>query len=95
MRTKFIVILIFISSLTFGQKWSPIGAEWYYDITYAFSGDIDFHKVYCDSIVKFKGKDCNKINIDFGACNTHFSNKLYTYDLNDTVYFYNSDIELI
>jgi hypothetical protein len=93
MKTKFITILIFISGLTFGQEWSPVGAEWYYDITYAFSGNIDYLKVYCDSIIKFKGVNCKKINIKQSACNIHFSGDLYTFDTNDTIYFYNSDID--
>jgi len=93
MKIKLLTIFLSISGLTFGQKWSPIGAAWYYDITYALSKDINYHKVYCDAIVNIKGVDCKRINIDYGACNNHFAQKLYTFDKNDTIYFYNADID--
>ncbi len=93
MKTKFIAILISLSGLIYGQDWSPVGAEWYYDITYASMGDIEYHKVYCDSIINIKGKECKKINIDFVACNNHFNQKIYTYNNQDTIYFYNPDID--
>jgi hypothetical protein len=93
MKKIILIILILIPTSILGQKWSPIGAEWYYDVTYAFDRSIDYHKVYCDSIIKIKNINCRRINIDYGACNNHFRNKIYTYDHNDTVYFYNTDID--
>ncbi|MCB8994123.1 MAG: T9SS type A sorting domain-containing protein [Bacteroidales bacterium] len=93
MKTKISFFLILIPCFSFGQEWSPIGAQWYYDITYAFAPTIDYHRVYCDSVVRIDNIECKKINIDYSACNNHFSNKLYTYDRNDTVFFYNPDIK--
>jgi hypothetical protein len=93
MRTKFLLFLIFLCSNIFGQEWSPVGTKWYYDITYAWGRDIDYHEVYCDSSVNIKGIDCKRINIDYYACNNHFSEKLYTYESFDTIYFYNQDID--
>lgn len=93
MRKFIFIFLILIPIHGRGQEWSPIGAEWYYDVTYAFSGNIDYHKIYCDSIINVKGIDCKRININYCACNNHFCDKLFTYESNDTVFFYNSDID--
>lgn len=93
MRTRLLLALISITFSANGQEWSPLGAEWYYDKTYAFSGDIDYHRVYCDSSINVLGIDCKRINIDYCACNNHFCEKLYTFERNDTIYFYNQDID--
>ena len=84
----FLIVFFAVNHLA-GQEWSPIGAEWYYDITYASNNNIDFHRVYCDSVVKIKNRDCKRINIDFSACNIQFGGKLYTYKSQDTIFFYN------
>jgi hypothetical protein len=93
MKIKLFLLLIIIPFIIKGQEWAPIGAEWYYDITYAFSGNIDFHKVYCDSTINIKGVNCKRINIDYCACNNHFCDKLYTFQSSDTIFFYNPDID--
>ncbi len=85
--------IILISVGAYGQEWAPIGAEWYYDVTHAFSGNIDYQRVYCDSSISIKGIFCKRINIDHYGCNNHFSQKLYTYESDDTVFFYNTDID--
>jgi hypothetical protein len=93
MKTTFLLFTSLLTITLVGQDWAPIGAEWYYDVTYAFSGDINFHRIYCDSTFNINGKDCNRINLDYCACNNHFCDKLYTYEVNDTVFFYNPDID--
>jgi hypothetical protein len=93
MRPFLIFLIVFISITLSGQEWAPVGAEWYYDKTEAFSGDITFQRIYCDSIVNFNGIDCKKINLDYCACNNYFCDKLYTYELNDTIFFYNQDLD--
>jgi len=93
MKAVHLISLIFLTYISYAQEWSPLGAEWYYDVTHNFSGNIDYLKVYCDSSVNIKGIDCKRINIDYCACNNHFCQKLYTYDRNDTVFFYNPDID--
>jgi hypothetical protein len=92
MKLKLIVIFSIFSGFVFSQEWAPVGAEWYYDISYTYPG-YDYHRIYCDTIMEIKGIDCKRINIDYCACNNHFCDKLYTYDSNDTVFFYNSDID--
>ena len=63
MRTFIFFITLFIFSLkALSQEWAPVGAEWYYDKTYAFSGNINYEYVYCDSIVSFHDIDCKRIN---------------------------------
>lgn len=93
MPIKLIFPFLLISNWCICQLWSPVGAEWYYDITYAFHGDIDYHKVYCDSSILIKGKNCQKINIDYCACNNYYCKKLYTYKSQDTIFFYNEDVD--
>jgi hypothetical protein len=92
MKRKLAFLMVLLPLFSLGQKWAPIGADWYFDITYAFMPNVDYHRVYCDSIVIINDIECRKINIDYCACNNHFCNKLYTYDRNDTVFFYNPDI---
>ena len=92
MRILVIMQLIMLPVMGFGQDWSPIGAEWYYDITYAFSGNIDYHRIYCDSVISINGTDCKRIDIDYCACNNYFCDQLYTFAQNDTIFFYNPDV---
>ena len=94
MKTIISISLLLFTLYVNGQEWAPIGAEWYYDETHAFSGNIDYQRIYCDSIIQIQGIDCKRINIDYNsACNIHFGPKLYTYSRGDTVYFYNSDVD--
>lgn len=51
MKIFFLLSLIFLFTPGTSQEWAPVGAKWHYDILYAFSGDVDYHEVYCDSIV--------------------------------------------
>lgn len=86
---KIIIFLIFFLPVSgISQEWSPVGAEWYYDVSYAFSGDIDFHRVFCDSIVDISGTACKRINIDFWSCNAFYHGKIYTYEQDDALMIY-------
>ena len=93
MKILVIIQLILVPVLGFTQEWSPIGAEWYYDITYAWSGDINYHRIYCDSIHEINGTDCKRVVIDYRACNNYYNENLYTYENEDTIFFYNFDID--
>ncbi len=85
--------VILISCASFAQNWAPVGAEWYYEMSWAWGNDIGYRILYCDSVVNIKGKNCQKINIGYCTCNTHFCPVLYSYESNDTVYFYNPDFD--
>lgn len=93
MKTKLLIAFLLISNWCFSQLWAPVGAEWYYDLTFAFHRDIDYARVYCDSTILFYGKNCQKINIDLCVCNNHFCKKLYSYKSQDTIFFYNEDVD--
>lgn len=93
MKKVCIALLYLIPILGFGQEWAPIGAKWYYDKTYASFPGVDSYIVYCDTVVLINDIECKRINIDLCACNNHFCDKLYTFERNDSVFFYNSDID--
>lgn len=93
MKTKLLIPLLLISNWCVSQLWAPVGAEWYYDLTFAFHRDIDYAKVYCDSTILLNGENCQRINIDLCVCNNHFCKKLYTYKRQDTIFFYNEDVD--
>ena len=70
------------------QEFAPIGAEWYYNERFAFSGDIDFIKFTSEKDTVIHGKTCKKITkrhkIDcYDRPDTEF-----LYSGNDTVYFF-------
>lgn len=72
------------------QEFAPIGAEWYYNERFAFSGDIDFIKFTSEKDTIINGKTCKKITkrhkiYCFGRPDTEF-----IYTSNDTVYFFDS-----
>lgn len=85
MKKILIFLFFFLPGSGISQEWSPLGAEWYYDVSYAFSGDIDYHRVFCDSIVDISGKACKRINIDFWSCNALYHEKIYMYEHNEAV----------
>ncbi|HAQ37273.1 MAG TPA: hypothetical protein DCX89_00730 [Saprospirales bacterium] len=93
---KFIILLSLIFYFIPGtaQEWAPVGAKWHYDILYAFSGDVGYHEVYCDSIVEIAGKSCKRINIDYAACNNYFTQKLYTYSQGDSLMVYDPQLDI-
>jgi len=88
MKKILIFLFFFLPGSGISQEWSPLGAEWYYDVSYAFSGDIDYHRVFCDSIVDISGKACKRINIDFLSCNALYNEKIYTYEQSEAVMIY-------
>ncbi|HAY71953.1 MAG TPA: hypothetical protein DCX89_08685, partial [Saprospirales bacterium] len=93
MKKILIFLIFFLPGSGFSQEWSPVGAEWYYDVSYAFSGDIDYHRVFCDSIVEISGTACKRINIDFLSCNAFYHEKIYTFEQNDAVMIYEPELD--
>lgn len=92
MKIFILLSLIFFNTIGSAQEWAPVGAKWHYDILYAFSPDVGYHEVYCDSIVEIDGKSCKRINIDYAACNNYFSQKLFTYSQGDTLMVYDPQL---
>ncbi len=95
MKTAIILLIFLTYSLTIkSQEWAPVGAKWYYDITHAWSGNIEYRMLSCDSTVLFKGVMCQRIRNNHCACNNYFcENKIYMYEVDSKVFFYNPDVD--
>lgn len=93
---KFLFILFAHCALfSFSIEWSPVGVTWVYRYHYMNSGG-DTDKLSCDSTSIFRGKVCQAIN-RFSAVDDLFfkeyDDPLYTYESNDTIFFYNPNVE--
>lgn len=88
MKKVVFTVIIVISSITFyGQEFAPVGAEWYYNEQFAFSGDINYIKFTSEKDTLIYGKNCKKISKRHKIrCNDRPNNE-YLYTSNDTVYF--------
>jgi|GEM_PF-564700 len=75
----------------FDQKeFAPIGAEWYYNERFAFSGDIDFIKFTSEKDTIIHGKTCKKITKRHKIYCFDRPDAEYLYTSNDTVYFFDT-----
>lgn len=64
------------------KEFAPIGAEWYYNERFAFSGDIDYIKFKSEKDTIINGKTCKKITK---------RHKIYCFDRPDTEFLYTSN----
>lgn len=85
------IYLTFISTilsiLIYGQDFAPIGAEWYYNEQFAFSGDVDYIKFNSEKDTLVNGQTCKKITKRHKlGCNDRPDTE-YLYTKNDTVFF--------
>lgn len=83
-----LICTILFAIIIKAQEFAPIGAEWYYNERFAFSGDIDFIKFISEKDTIINGKTCSKLTkrhklYCFGRPDTEF-----LYSSNDTVYFF-------
>jgi len=86
----FLVLFGFSSS---AQQWAPIGAKWYYDERFAFSGNVNYVLYSSVKDTLFKGQNCRKITKrhDF-VCLDRPSFELM-FDRNDSVFFYDPKLD--
>ena len=82
--TILIVISVIISN---AQDFAPIGAQWYYDERFAFSGDIDYIKFTSDKDTVILGETCRKITKRHKLYCNGRPDVEYIFYRNDTVFF--------
>lgn len=81
------MVLSFSAIVFYAQEFAPVGAEWYYDESYAFSGDIDYIKFTSEKDTLINNQLCKKITKRHKIlCNDRPYTE-YVYASNDTVYF--------
>ena len=72
----------------FSQDFAPVGAEWYYGESFAFSGDINYIKFRSEKDTLVNGIMCRKISKRHKIfCNDRPDTE-YLFTRNDTVYFF-------
>ena len=87
------VFLVFWGLGSSAQQWAPVGAKWYYDERFAFSGNINYVLYSSVKDTIFKGQNCRKISKrhDF-ICLDRPSFELM-FDRNDSVFFYDPKLD--
>ncbi|MCP4309689.1 MAG: T9SS type A sorting domain-containing protein [Bacteroidetes bacterium] len=86
-KTVLTVLLSFMSIVIFCQEFAPIGAEWFYNEQFAFSGDIDYIKFTSEKDTLILGQNCKKIIKRHKVGCYNRPSIEYLYSSNDTVYF--------
>jgi hypothetical protein len=88
MKKILITVIMVISTITFyGQDFAPVGAEWYYNEQFAFSGDINYIKFTSEKDTLIFGENCKKITKRHKiGCNDRPEIE-YLFSRNDTVFF--------
>lgn len=72
------------------NEFAPIGAEWFYDEQFTFSGDVDYIKFTSEKDTLVNGKMCRKITKRHKLiCNDRPETE-FLYPSNDTVYFFDT-----
>jgi hypothetical protein len=90
-----ILFLVFPFIQSFSQQWASLGANWHYTEKDAFSPVIDYFKITAVSTQIIKGKLCTEmIRNEYPLC-SGFSGSAFTYEENDTVYWYNPDLDTL
>ena len=88
MKKILFTISLIVSAITFyGQDFAPIGAEWYYNEQFAFSGDINYIKFTSEKDTLIFGKNCKKITKRHKILCNDRPDTEYIYSRNDTVFF--------
>ena len=88
-----IIFLIFWGLASSAQQWAPVGAKWYYDERFAFSGNVNYVLYSSEKDTIFKGQNCRKISKrhDF-LCLDRPPYELM-FDRNDSVFFYDPKLD--
>ncbi|RFC53112.1 T9SS type A sorting domain-containing protein [Brumimicrobium aurantiacum] len=72
------------------QNWAPVGAEWYYSEIPVQQEGVTFSKIEVEKDTIVNGQQCSKI---IGNFQCPWSGPQFTYESNDTIYFYNSEVD--
>lgn len=86
-KIALIVIMAILTITFYGQDFAPVGAEWYYNERFAFSGDINYIKFTTEKDTLIFGENCKKITKRHKiVCNDRPEIE-YLFSRNDTVFF--------
>ncbi len=86
-KIKLTAIMIFSVIAMYGQGFAPVGAEWHYDIRFAFASDITYSQFSSEKDTFILGENCRKIT-KYNASDNYYRPKVeYLFSRNDTVFF--------
>ena len=88
MKKFYIISILFLVTLKlFAQNFAPVGAEWYFNEKFAFSGNIDYIKFTSEKDTLINGEICKKIIKRHKLkCNDRPDIE-FLFSRNDTVFF--------
>jgi len=87
-KTIFTFILTIYAISFYGQEFAPVGAVWYYDERFAFSGDINYIKFTSEKDTLIYGELCKKITKRHKLICIDRPDTEYLFTRNDTVFFF-------
>ena len=87
----FISVLLFTSLSIIAQEFAPVGAEWYYTETHAFSGDVGYFKIVSEKDTLYEGQLCKKLVKNKGLGCASRPSIEYVYESDGVIYFYDPD----
>ena len=83
----FTILIVTSAIISNAQDFAPVGAQWYYDERFAFSGDIDYIKFTSEKDTVISGETCRKITKRHQLICNGRPNVEYIFYRNDTVFF--------
>lgn len=95
MKNYFLFVFMGLLGLvSSAQQWAPVGAKWYYDEQFAFSGNVDYILYSSEKDTLFKGQICRKITKRHDlVCDFRPPFELM-FDRNDSVFFYDPQLDI-
>jgi len=73
--------------------WAPVGATWYYNETFPFSGDIDFLKITSTGDTVIKNQNCKILESDGLVGYLTRPTIEYMYESEDIIYYFESELD--
>lgn len=91
MKSLLLTLFICFAFGTFSQNWAPVGAEWYNEKYPLYEPGVTFSKIEVEKDTVLSGQLCSKL---IGKFNCPWgSAPKFTYESNDTVYFYHDETQ--
>jgi hypothetical protein len=88
MKKHFLILILFLAVFKLSaQDFAPVGAKWYYNEMFAFSGDIDYIKYTSEKDTLIHGKICRKIIKRHDLFCNGRPEAEFLFSRNDTVFF--------
>ncbi len=93
MKTLILIcIFLFYSGYILAQDFAPVGAEWYYSESFAFSGDENYLYIKSEKDTVFHGVTCRELVKNHLLGCSGRPQIEYVYSKNDTVFFWDEAI---